>query len=333
MPSIKELYEIGNKLLNEGDYELALESFDEILAEEPESIEATIGAANALNGLEEYSDSLEMIEAAIEREPDNYQLWILKGEVETGLKQYESALSYYQKALDLNPPENYVSLIWKYKSISLYELERYQESIQAVNQALDLNLDSSKFADAIYLQARCYASLNDDNLALASLERAFESKPSLKIWIKQAPDWDSFYSDERFQDILGTGVSQQSIVDFFNEIRKNNTNNVFFHDFAEKHEDAITSLWGTELNQVSNQVREAYNFYKTKVEDGDFGSVGVYKINSTIVPIYVIFTSTDGDIGYLEIYSQTGEEIACGKYDADTINWSDKETARQDLIY
>jgi tetratricopeptide (TPR) repeat protein len=333
MKSIKELYEIGNKLLNEGDYDLAFESFDEILAEQPESIEASIGAATALNGLEEYSDSLEIIEKAIELEPENYQLWIVKGEAKAGLKEYESALNYYQKALELNPPTNIVSLIWKYKSISLYELERYQESIQAVNQALDLNLDSAKVGDAIYLKARCYASIKNDELALASLEKAFKSKPSLKIWIKQSSDWDSLYSEQKFQAILGTEVPQESIVQFFNEVRKNNTSHVFFHDFARNHEDVVTSLWGTQLNQLPKQVREAYNFYKTRVEGGDFGSVGVYKFSSTIVPIYVIFTSTDGDIGYLEIYTATGEEIGCGKYDADVINWSNQETTRTDLIY
>ena len=331
MPSPEQLREIANRSLNQGDYELAFECFDELLAEEP-SMEATIGAAIALNGLEEYSDSLEMLEEAIEGEPDNYQLWVIKGQAKNGLKQYDQALSCYDRALELNPSPEAVSAIWNYKSISLYELSRYQESIQAVNKALELNLESSKVGDAIYLQARCHASLQQDDLALTSFKIALELKPSLKIWIRKAPEWNRFDSDTRFQAIVGTEVTQKSVQQFFNQLREYpKGEHTFIHQFPEKHEDVITDLWNNDLNQLPNNVQEAYGFYKETVEDGDFGSVRIYKYSSAIVPIYVVGVSTDGDDGYIEIYRQTGEEIACGRYDADEINWCDRETARAPL--
>ncbi|MEO1431975.1 MAG: tetratricopeptide repeat protein [Cyanobacteria bacterium J06633_8] len=318
--------------LSEGDYELAFESFEELLELEPDSMEATIGAATALNGLEEYSDSLEMIEKAIEIEPDNYQPWVIKGQAKDGLKQYESALAYYERVFELNPPQDALSVIWNYKSISLHELSRYQESIQAVNKALELNLHSSQVGDAIYLQARCYASLQDDGLALACLKTALELKPSLKIWIRKVPDWNRFDSDTRFQAIVGTQVTQKSVEQFFDRLRDHpKGEHAFIHNFPEKHEDVITDLCHTDLNQLPNNVQEAYNFYKQIVEDGDFGSVRAYKYSSAIAPIYVVGVSTDGDDGYLEIYNQAGESITYGRYDADVINWSNQETTRADL--
>lgn len=329
--SIETIREVANRSLNEGDYETAYDSFEELLELEPESIEATIGAATALNGLEEYSDSLEMIEEAIEIEPENYQLWVVKAQAKHGLKQHQEAISCYERAFELNPPQDTVSVIWNYKSISLYELSRYQDSIQAVNKALELNLKSSQVGDAIYLQARCYASLEDDGLALTSLKTALELKPSLKIWIKKASEWNRFYSDTRFQAIVGTQVTKESVEQFFNHLQKHIYEDPFIHSFPEKHEDVIESFWINDLAQLPDNVQQAFRFYKENVEDGDFGSVRIYKYSSAIVPIYVIGTSTDGDVGYLEIYSQTGEEIACGRYDADKINWCDRETTREPL--
>lgn len=330
MTSVQELYEIGNRLLNEGSYESAFECFDEILEQESESIEAKIGAATALNGLEEYSDALELIEEAIAVEPDNYQLWIVKGQAYSGLKQHESALSSYERVFELNPSQDAISLTWNYKSISLYDNSQYQESIEAVNKALELNLNSSKVGDAIYLQARCYASLQQDGLGLACLKTALELKPSLKIWIKPASDWNRFDSDTRFQAIVGTQVTQESVQKFFNELFQKQYEHALIHSFAEKHEDVITEFWDT-LNQLPNNVQEAYNFYYHIVEEGDFGSVRAYRYSSAIVPIYVVGVSTDGDDGYIEIYSQTGEPITYGRYDCEIINWCDRETTRAPL--
>ncbi|GEM_PF-6561535 len=332
MRSVEDLREVGNRLLNEGDYESAFECFDELLELQPESMEATIGAATALNGLEEYSDSVEMIEEAIAIEPDNYQLLSIKAQALHGLKQYEQALSCYQRALELNPPPEVLCVIWNYKSILFYDYGRYQESIEAINKALELNLDSSKVGDAIYLQARCYASLQQDGYSLASFKIALELKPSLKVWIRKAPDWNRFYSDTRFQAIVGTQVTQDSVEQFFNQLRQSPLGEyAFIHNFPDKHEDVIDQFWAGDLDQFPDNVQEAFNFYKTIVEDGDFGSVRVYKYSSGIVPIYVVGVHTDGDDGYIEIYSQTGEPIACGRYDWDVINWCDRETTREPL--
>ena len=329
---IETLREVANRSLNGGRYETAFECFEELLEREGESMEATIGAAIALNGLEEYSDSLEMIEEAIESEPDNYQLWIIKGQAKSGLNEYEEALVCYDRALELNPPQDAVSLIWNYKSISLYDNSRYQESIEAINKALELNLQSYLVGDAIYLQARCYANLQQDGLALASLKTALELKPSLKVWIKKAPEWNRFDSDTRFQAIVGMELTQESVEQFFNQLRKKPLGeHAFIHIFREKHEDVIDEFWCEDVNQFPDNVQEAFRFYFENVEDADFGSVRVYKYSSGIVPIYVVAVSTDGDDGYIEIYNQAGEPITYGRYYADVINWCDRQTVRQPL--
>ena len=332
MRSIETLREVANSSLNEGDYETAFECFEELLERQGESMEATIGAATALNGLEEYSDSLEMIEEAIEGEADNYQLWSIKGQAQNGLEQYSEALTCYERALELNPPQDAVSVIWNYKSIPLYQLGRYQESIEAARVALELNLESSKVSDAIHLQARCYALLQQDRFAMTFLKIAVELKPSLKIWIRKAPEWNRFYSDTRFQAIVERDVTQESVEQFFNQLRQKPLGeHAFIHSFPEKHEDVIDEFWGEDVNQFSDNVQEAFRFYFENVELEDFGSVRVYRYSSGIVPIYVVAVSTDGDDGYIEIFNQAGEPITFGRYDWDVINWGNQETTRRDL--
>jgi tetratricopeptide (TPR) repeat protein len=231
--SIEDIREVANRSLNEGDYETAYETFEELLEREEESMEATIGAATALNGLEEYDDALEMTEEAIEVEPENYQLWVIKGQAKNGLNQHQEAISCYNTAFELNPPQDALSVIWNYKSISLFDNNQYQDSIQAINKALELNLDSSKVGDAIYLQARCYVSLQQDGLALTSLKTALELKPSLKIWIRKVSDWNRFESDTRFQAIVGTQVTQKPVQQFFDELMKTHFEYPFIHSFPE----------------------------------------------------------------------------------------------------
>ncbi len=107
-------------------------------------------------------------------------------------------------------------------------------------------------------------------------------------------------------------------------------------DDAHKNSDGertFAQYLGTwvDENDLPNNVKQAYNFYKENVEDVDFGSARVYQIPVDNVPVYAVVVVTDGDDGYLEIYSQTGEEIACGKNDYEVIVWSDKATTRADL--
>ena len=85
-----------------------------------------------------------------------------------------------------------------------------------------------------------------------------------------------------------------------------------------------------ELNDLPNNVKQAYSFYKENVEDADFGSVKVEQVSINI-PVYAVYVTTDGDDSYLEIYTQTGEQMACGKQVSEKLTWSNQATIRADL--
>ncbi|MEM7712292.1 MAG: lipase family protein [Cyanobacteria bacterium P01_A01_bin.68] len=119
-------------------------------------------------------------------------------------------------------------------------------------------------------------------------------------------------------------LTPESVKRFFDNARKNSDGERTF---------AMDLGTDTDLNNLPNNVKQAYDFYKENVEDADFGCAGVYEIIINNSPVYAVAIITDGDDGYLEIYSKSGEEITCGKNDSETINWSDRATTRADLIY
>ncbi len=320
---LQELLEQGEELLKSEEYTEALAIFDQALQIEPNSVKAIDCKAFCLNNLERYQESLEIIEKAIQLEPDYYAIWGTKGEIlEYGFERYEEALSCYEKAIELDSPQQGKAKGWLLKSSPLYELGRYQESIAAVNKALELNLSSSFVSDAVYLQADCYASLKEDGLALTYLKKSVELNKNCKNWAKEDPDFSHLYSDQRFQAIVDTTLTPESVKKIFDDACKNSDGDRFF---------AYELGTRIDKNDLPNNVKEAYNFYKIHVEDADFGGVAVHQISVDAVPVYAVIVVTDGDDGYLEIYSQTGEEIACGKNNDEEITWSDKATTRTDL--
>lgn len=59
-------------------------------------------------------------------------------------------------------------------------------------------------------------------------------------------------------------------------------------------------------------VQEAFNYYFKNVEQEDWGSVGVYKLQVGGERFYVVHTSTDGDDGYTELFNYAGKRVATG---------------------
>ena len=74
-------------------------------------------------------------------------------------------------------------------------------------------------------------------------------------------------------------------------------------------------------NNLPYLVKQAYSFYKTNVEDANWGSVEIYDVSVEYNSIYIVKTDASFEI-YLEFYTYLGELIACAKYDSDSFNWS-----------
>ncbi len=325
LQELLELLDQGGEFLKRQQYTEALAYFERVLKIDAKSVKALNGKSYALNGLKRYQESLDNIDKAIQIDPNYSPLWVTKGKaLELGFQRYEEALNCYEKTLELKPKQedSSIAATWKDKANPLYELGRYQESIEAVNKALESNLDSVDVGKAVYLKACCYAVLKEDGLALTSLKEAVELNYTFKDWAKKDSDWSHLYSDTRFQEIVKNELNQEVVKKFFNQARQNsNRKRNFVKDWGDRLRD----------NNLPSKVKKAYDFYYKKVEEADFGTVRIYQITIENVPVYAVTVVTDGDDGYLEIYSHQDEEIACGMNDSEVIVWGDQATTREYL--
>lgn len=201
-----EAVDRGWELFNAQEYTEALTFFDKVLQLYPESVIAMNGKATALNGLDRCQESLEIMEKAIQINPDDDESWGIKARaLEIGFGRYEESIKCYEKVIELKPKQqSALALAWYFKSYSLAELSRYQECIESMNKALELNLESASVADAVYLQACCYASLKENELALTYLRKAVELNKEVKDWAKEEEDWETLRSDKQFRAIVAT---------------------------------------------------------------------------------------------------------------------------------
>ncbi len=127
----------GFVLLQLNRPEEAFESYDRALSLERNFFEALIGKANIFNAFQKYDRALEFFDKAIEVRPNDYQVWYNRGNLlAQALQNQEEALRSFEKVTQLKS-DFYPG--WLGKAIALIALERYENALQALDTAKDLN--------------------------------------------------------------------------------------------------------------------------------------------------------------------------------------------------
>lgn len=115
----------------------ALESYEQALAVDENFYEALLGKANTLVVLQKPEDAISTLEKAAEIRSEDYQVWYTKGTIlEQVLKRHEEALNDLHKATELNP--RFVPA-WLNKGLSLIALERYEDALESLDRAKELD--------------------------------------------------------------------------------------------------------------------------------------------------------------------------------------------------
>lgn len=140
----------ASKLLSAEKPKEALDTFQQAIDLNGQSVCGWQGKGDALYGLERYRAALIAYDKVDLIKPNRWQTWRGRGEALYRLERFEAANTAYDKALKLQPD---IALIWNRKGRALYKLERYQEAFAAQDAALRLEPD--------YAQA-----LNDRGIAL-----------------------------------------------------------------------------------------------------------------------------------------------------------------------
>ncbi len=159
-----------------GNYELALASYDALIAEDPNKIDALIGRGRALSMLSRYEEALTVLDTAIEKAPDrpdvvrerNFVLDKMAAVDFVGIKEqadgffkeekYAEALVMYDKAIELQPGDTHVL---NNKALTLRHLERYEEANATYEETLRIDPENLKAKKGLEKTTLAIAQLRD----------------------------------------------------------------------------------------------------------------------------------------------------------------------------
>ena len=95
-------FEAAERAFADGHYERALENYRDVLAENPEAVEAMRGKARSFLQTGHLADAVDWFDRAVEREPEFAGTYLNRGIAHDLAGDYEAALADYERAIALN---------------------------------------------------------------------------------------------------------------------------------------------------------------------------------------------------------------------------------------
>lgn len=86
--------------------------------------------------------------------------------------------------------------------------------------------------------------------------------------------------------------------------------------FHEAEED-----FRPKVDNLPAAIQEAFRYYLEHVENADWGNVRVRKVPTLPVPTIALRITTDGDDGWLEVYTLEGQRIGVGRTYIELVEW------------
>ena len=128
--------EIGKLMLSRGQYQAALQQFEQGLAL-PHAIAAWCGRSEALACLNRYEEALRSIEQAqMLSDLTDTQIWVQKAVVLIFLQRYEEALSCCTLILQRHPHHVQALL---FQGVALHRLGQYRKAYRSYRQVTELS--------------------------------------------------------------------------------------------------------------------------------------------------------------------------------------------------
>ena len=163
--SAEEWIERGDKFYIKGEYEKAIECYNEALKINPKDADAWYNKGVLYARLKKYEEAIECYDKALKINPEYANAWNNKGVVYAELKEYKKAIECYDEALKINPEH---ANAWNNKGVVYAELKKYKEAIECYNEALKINPED---AYALYNKSEIYYSMGIYDEVLESLKK------------------------------------------------------------------------------------------------------------------------------------------------------------------
>jgi tetratricopeptide (TPR) repeat protein len=168
----RELKEEGNKLLDAGRINEAMEKYKEAIRLKPDYAIAhsKLGVAYAM--LERYDEAIAPFKKVIRIKPDSFGAYHNLGSTYAELKRYEESIFHYEKAISIKP--NQYGYTHYNLGNSYVALLRYKESIPHYKKAITLKSDDYRFHANLGMS---YRRLGLYDEAIVPLKEAIRLKP------------------------------------------------------------------------------------------------------------------------------------------------------------
>jgi serine/threonine-protein kinase len=186
----------GYYLSSVGRLDEALDEMRRAQELDPVSLEKTAAIGEVLYYRREYDQAIGQYQKALEMDPNSGFVYWAIGRAYTEKAMYEPAIAAFQKSIPLSgdSPDEAASLAYAYARSG-----KLKEARQVIN---DLQERSQKRYVSPTVIAIIYAALGEHDQAFAWLEKAYDGRDSILVFLKVEPPFDKLRSDPRFERLL-----------------------------------------------------------------------------------------------------------------------------------
>ena len=150
----------------------------------------------SLSKLKKYSEALSCYDKFLQENPTDKTVLINKISIYRKTGEFEKAIEICDGLLNNNPDE---FLVLYHKLRILKKLDRFKESNEICTKIISVYPENG---EVLYDMASNFLKLGNIENFLNSLKKAVIVQPNLKNKSKQNKEFENFFSDERFMDIV-----------------------------------------------------------------------------------------------------------------------------------
>lgn len=162
---------------DKGEFENAIDCFDQLLANDPDNIELIYGKASALLENENYEKAIEFFDDILKIDENYVDAICAKGVALMGLDKLQEAEKYFDKALFLDP--NHLLSLFNNANL-LFDSENFSEALEYYQKTVDLAPD---FVNAWFNVGLTLFILGNYNDAIKKFDKTIDLDPdNVEAW-------------------------------------------------------------------------------------------------------------------------------------------------------
>jgi serine/threonine protein kinase/Flp pilus assembly protein TadD len=171
-PQVGEFVKQADRAREAGQFQKAIELYDQAIAVNPKLAEAHWGRCYSLNSLQQPDDAIAACNQALAINPDYPEAMWSKGSALDQKQRFNESLKLYQRATALKP--NFAEA-WNNQGVSLLALDRNTEAVAAFDKATALK---PGFANAWGNRGAALWKLERFDDAIVSMDKALQIQPN-----------------------------------------------------------------------------------------------------------------------------------------------------------